>query len=155
MRNPLVEAEISRLRGAAGTRGIPKRAAAKEAIRAIRNKEIVVIPIDQNQSLAFGGFVDFFGKPACTTFGLAGLARITGAPVVPAFLVREGESERHRLEVLPPVELIDSGDRRADAMANTQRYTRIFEDMVRRFPEQWIWFHKRWRTRPPGEPQFY
>ena len=155
MRNPLVEAGIAALRGGAGTRAVPKRAAAKEAIRTIRRKGIVVIPIDQNQPAGAGVFVDFFGKAACTTFGLARLALLTGAPVYPAFLVRQGESERHRIELLPAVEWVDNGDREADIVTNTQRYTRVLESMIRRYPEQWIWFHKRWRTRPAGEPRFY
>jgi KDO2-lipid IV(A) lauroyltransferase len=115
----------------------------------------VVIPIDQNQSASLGVFVDFFGKPACTTSGLARLARRTKAPVYPAFLVRQPQPERHRIEVLPRVDWVSTGDDDADLVANTQRYTKVFEDVLRRHPEQWIWFHKRWRTRPAGEPQFY
>jgi Kdo2-lipid IVA lauroyltransferase/acyltransferase len=155
MRNPLVEDGIARLRGGAGTRALAKRAAAKEVIRTLRRKGIVVIPIDQNQSAGLGVFVDFFGKPACTTFGLARLARLTGAPVYPVFLVRQGSSDRHLIEVLPRVDWVETGDAEADIVANTQRYTTVFEGMLRQYPEQWIWFHKRWRTRPAGEAQFY
>lgn len=155
MRNPLVEAGIQALRRGAGTRALPKRAAAKEVIRTIRRGGIVAIPFDQNQSAAAGVFVDFFGVPACTTGGLARLAEITGAPVYPAFLVREGESSRHRIELLPAVPRIETGDRDADVTANTRQYSAVFEAMIRRHPEQWIWFHKRWRTRPPGEQPFY
>lgn len=155
MRNPLVDHGIAELRGGSGTVALPKRAAAKEILRTLRRKGIVVIPMDQNQSAGLGVFVDFFGKPACTTFGLARLARVSGAPVYPAFLVREGASERHVIELLPRVDWIETGDAETDIVANTQRYTTIFEEMLRRHPEQWIWFHKRWRTRPQGEPQFY
>lgn len=155
MRNPLVDEAIHALRAGAGTRALPKRAAARNVLRTIDNKGIVVIPIDQNQSGRLGVFVDFFGLPACTTTGLARLAQRSGAPVYPAFLVRQTDGERHVLELLPRVEWIDTGDRARDLVANTQRYTAIFEDMLRRHPEQWIWFHKRWRTRPPGEAQFY
>jgi KDO2-lipid IV(A) lauroyltransferase len=155
MRNPLVDTAIDAIRSGSGTRALAKRAAAKAAIRELRRPGMVVIPIDQNQSAALGVFVDFFGLPACTTFGLARLAKLTGVPVYPAFLVRQGESARHRLEVLPRVDWVETGNHQADVVANTQRYTAVFEGMVRRYPEQWIWFHKRWRTRPPGEPQFY
>lgn len=155
MRNALVDEAIDRLRGGSGTRALAKRSAAKEVIRTIRRKGIVVIPIDQNQSAGLGVFVDFFGKPACTTFGLARLAKLTKAPVYPVFLVRQGESERHLIEILPRVDWIETGDAEADIVANTQRYSSIFEEMVRRYPEQWIWFHRRWRTRPAGEAQFY
>lgn len=155
MRNPLVDAGIAALRSGSGTTPLPKRAAAKEILRTLRRKGIVVIPIDQNQSAGLGVFVDFFGKPACTTFGLARLARISGAPVYPVFLVRQGGSDRHTVEILPRVDWVDTGDDDRDIEFNTQRYTKVFEGMLRRHPEQWIWFHKRWRTRPPGEPQFY
>jgi len=154
MRNPLVGAGIARLRGPA-TRALPKRAAARGVIRTLRHKGIVVIPIDQNQSARLGVFVDFFGMKACTTFGLARLAKLTGAPVYPVFLVRQGSSDRHLVETLPPVGWIDTGDAEADVVANTQRYSDVFEGMLRQYPEQWIWFHRRWRTRPPGEAQFY
>jgi len=155
MRNPLVDRGVIRLRGGAGTRSLLKRAAAKEVIRTIRNKGIVAIPIDQNQSAGLGVFVDFFGKPACTTFGLARLAKLTRAAVYPVFLARRGDSDRHVVEVKPAIEWIDSGNLDRDIVVNTQRYSDAFEAHLRRYPEQWIWFHKRWRTRPQGEPQFY
>jgi KDO2-lipid IV(A) lauroyltransferase len=151
----LVEEAIRELRSGSGTRAFAKRAAARAVVQALRHHEIVVIPIDQNQSASLGVFVDFFGRPACTTSGLARLTRLTGAPVYPAFLVRQGDSERHRIVVLPRVDWVATGDDDGDIVANTQRYTKVFEDMLRRHPEQWIWFHKRWRTRPPGEAAFY
>ena len=155
MRNRLVDDEVLALRAVAGTRAIPKRAAAKEALRTLKRKGVVAIPSDQNQIRSFGVFVDFFGKPACTTPGVARLAMLTGAAVLPAFLVRDGESERHRIEVLPEIEMVKTGDREADIVANTQRCSNVVEEMIRRYPEQWIWFHKRWKTRPHGEPRLY
>jgi KDO2-lipid IV(A) lauroyltransferase len=155
LHNPLVDEAITTIRERAGTRSIKKKAAAKEAIRVLRQHGILVIPSDQNQTRAFGVFVDFFGTPACTTPGVARLAMLTGAPIFPVFLVRDGESARHRIEILPEVELVATGDREADIRVNTQRCVAIIEDMIRRYPEQWIWFHKRWKTRPPGEPRLY
>lgn len=155
MRNVIFDQAITRMRVAAGTRAIPKRAAAKEALRTLQQHGLLAIPADQNQIRSFGVFVDFFGVPACTTPGPARLAMLTGAPVIPVFLVREGEGTHHRIEVLPDVEMISTGDRVADIHANTERCTRVVEDMIRRYPEQWIWFHKRWKTRPPGEPKLY
>jgi len=155
MRNELVDREIAALRGGAGTQFIAKKAAAKEALRRLRAKAMVAIPIDQNQIRSYGVFVDFFGLPACTTTGPARLAMLTGAPIVPVFLVREGESERHRIVILPEVELVRTGDREADIRTNTQRCSAVFEEMVRRHPDHWIWFHKRWKTRPEGEPRIY
>jgi KDO2-lipid IV(A) lauroyltransferase len=148
MRNALVDDAIARMRAHAGTRSIPKKAAARDAIRTLRAGGILAIPSDQNQTTRYGVFVDFFGRPACTTPGVARLAALTGAPIFPVFLMRIGESGRHRFEILPEVDLISTGDRDADVITNTQRCSRIIEDMIRRCPEQWIWFHRRWKTRP-------
>jgi KDO2-lipid IV(A) lauroyltransferase len=155
LRNPLVERDVSALRRRAGTEGIAKRAAAKEALRRLKAGALLAIPFDQNQIRSFGVFVDFFGVPASTTTGPVRLAKLTGAPIIPVFLVRDGESGRHRIEVLPEVQLVWTGDREADLRVNTQRCSDVFEQMVRKHPDHWIWFHKRWRTRPPGEPRFY
>jgi KDO2-lipid IV(A) lauroyltransferase len=155
MHNPLFDEAITGIRAAAGTRSIKKKAAAKEALRALKQHQILVIPSDQNQTLSFGVFVHFFGKPACTTPGAARLAMLTGAPVFPVFLVRDGESGQHRIEILPEIEMVSSGDRDADIRVNTQRCSDAVETMIRRYPEQWIWFHKRWKTRPAGEPRLY
>lgn len=148
LRNPLVDDAVTAVRARAGTRAIPKKAAAREAIRTLRRHGIVAIPSDQNQTRRYGVFVDVFGTPASTTPGVARLAMLTGAPVYPVFIVRDGESGRHRIEIQPEVEMVSTGDREADIVANTQRCSRIVEDMIRRHPEQWIWFHKRWKTRP-------
>jgi KDO2-lipid IV(A) lauroyltransferase len=155
MRNQLVDREIIDWRARAGTSSIAKRAAAKAIMRALRNREMVAIPADQNQTRRFGVFVDFFGIPASTTPGPARSAAITGVPVFPVFLVREGETERHRIEVMPQVEMVDTGDREADVVTNTQRCTAVIEQVVRAHPDQWIWLHKRWRTRPEGDPKLY
>ena len=155
MHNPVFDRAITAIRAGAGTRAIRKKAAAKEALRTLRQHGIVVIPSDQNQTAHFGVFVDFFGKPACTTPGAARLAMLTGAPIFPVFLVREGESDRHRFEILPEVQLVSTGNRESDILENTRRCSRIVEEMIRRYPEQWIWFHKRWKTQPSGEPRLY
>ncbi len=155
MNNALVDRAITDLRARAGTVSLAKKSAAKAALRALHRKQIVAIPADQNQTRRYGVFVDFFGLPASTTPGPSRLALLSGAPVVPAFLIRDGASERHRIVVLPPIELVRTGDREADAIENTQRCTAVIEMMLRRHPEQWIWFHKRWKTRPLGEPPLY
>lgn len=155
MNNALVDRAITDMRERAGTISLPKKSAAKAALRALRKHQIVAIPADQNQTRRYGVFADLFGLPASTTPGPARLAMLSGAPVVPVFLVREGTGERHRIVVLPDVELVRSGDRDADVIENTRRCNAVFEQMLRRYPEQWIWFHKRWKTRPPGEPRIY
>jgi KDO2-lipid IV(A) lauroyltransferase len=155
LRNPLVDRTVTAWRARAGTTSLAKKSAAKAALRALRAHRIVAIPADQNQTRRYGVFVDLFGVAASTTPGPARLAMLSGAPVVPVFLLREGESDRHRIIILPEVELVRSGDREADVITNTQRCTAVTEDILRRYPEQWIWFHKRWKTRPPGEPRIY
>lgn len=155
LQNPLVDRFINDLRARAGTRHVRKKAAARDALRALRAGQLVVIPSDQNQTRRFGVFVDLFGVPASTTPGAARLAMHAGVSIVPAFLVRDGETDCHRLVVLPPIEPSRTADRDADILATTQRCSKVIEDMLRRHPEQWIWFHKRWRTRPEGEPRIY
>jgi KDO2-lipid IV(A) lauroyltransferase len=155
MHNSLVDHAIDAVRSRAGTRAIAKKAAAREALRTLRRHGILVVPTDQNQTRTAGVFVNFFGVPACTNPGAVRLALLTRAPVFPVFLVRDGESERHRIEVLPEVEIMTTGDREGDVVLNTQRCSAVIEDMIRRYPEQWIWLHKRWKTRPLGEPALY
>jgi len=155
MRNPLVEELIRDLRAGAGTVSLAKSTAARQALRLLRQRQIVAIPADQNQVARTGVFADFFGLPACTTPGPVRLAMRTGALVQPVFLVRAGSSERHRIVVLPEVEMVDSGDPQRDVITNTERCNRALEEILRIYPEQWIWFHKRWKTRPPGEPKLY
>jgi KDO2-lipid IV(A) lauroyltransferase len=155
MRNPLVDRAITELRARAGTVSLPKKTAAKAALRALHAQHIVAIPADQNQTRRYGVFVDFFGRSAATTPGPSRLAMLSGAPVVPVFLLRDGESDTHRIVVLPEVEMVRTGNREADVVTNTQRCTAVLEDMLRRYPDQWIWFHKRWKTRPLGESRIY
>ena len=155
MRNPLVDGAIIALRAHVGTVSLAKKSAAKAALRALHAHQIVAIPADQNQTRRYGVFVDFFGVPAATTPGPARLAMLSRSPILPVFLVRDGESARHRIVVLPEIELVRTTDREADIVVNTQRCTATVEEMLRRYPDQWIWFHRRWNTRPLGEPRLY
>jgi Kdo2-lipid IVA lauroyltransferase/acyltransferase len=152
--NPLVDRWLNALRERAGTRLIRKKHASAGILRALRSHEILVLPFDQNSTRGLGVFVDFFGLAASTNSGIARLALRTGVPVVPAFVVREGRST-HRVHVLPDIQVERSGDSETDVRMNTQRLSDIFEAMVRRHPEQWLWMHKRWKTRPLGEPKLY
>ncbi len=155
IRNPLIDDVITGLRARAGTVSLAKKSAAKAALRALREHRMIAIPADQNQTRRYGVFVDLFGIPACTTPGPARLSMLSGAPIYPVFLVREGESDRHRLIVLPEIEVAATGDRDADIVTTTQRCSSAIEDVLRRYPDQWIWFHKRWNTRRIGEPRIY
>jgi KDO2-lipid IV(A) lauroyltransferase len=153
--NPLVDRWLAGLRRRAGTRMIRKSAGAGGVLHALHEHGLLVLPIDQNSTRGLGVFVDFFGVPASTNSGMARIALRTDAPIVPAFIVREGRSARHRVHVLPILQVERTGDPAEDVRRNTQRFTSVFEEMVRRHPEQWLWMHKRWKTRPAGEPRLY
>jgi Kdo2-lipid IVA lauroyltransferase/acyltransferase len=153
--NPLVDRWLHDLRARAGTRMIRKSGAASSVVRALHEHGLLVLPIDQNSTRGLGVFVDFFGLPASTNSGMARIALRADAPIVPAFIVRQGRSARHRVYVLPVLQVERTGDAAADVVLNTQRFTAVFEEMVRRHPEQWLWMHKRWKTRPTGEPRLY
>ena len=100
-------------------------------------------------------FVDYFGMKAATSDGLARVAMATGAPVLPAFILREGAGPRHVVKILPAIEVVRGRDRDESIRENTQRFTAAIEAVVREHPTQWNWIHRRWKTRPPGEPRFY
>src|SRR5208282_4657527 len=117
--------------------------------------EVVCMLIDTNMTPPQGIFVDFFGIPACTASGLARIALRTDAAVVPTFTIWDAALGKYRLRFDPAVELVRTGDLEADITANTQKFTSIIEDYVRKYPEQWLWVHRRWKTRPPGEKGLY
>jgi KDO2-lipid IV(A) lauroyltransferase len=153
--NPLVDRWLNTVRARAGTRLVRKRHAAGGVLRALHDHELLVLPFDQNSTRGLGVFVDFFGRAASTNSGIARLALRTGAPVVPVFIVRDGSRARHRVHVLPIMYAQRSGDFESDVRRATQEFSDVFESMVRRHPEQWLWVHKRWKTRPVGEAKLY
>ena len=121
----------------------------------MRQGESVGILMDTNMTPPQGVFVDFFGTPACTASGLARVALKTGAAVVPGFLVWEESERRYVLHFGERIALPNSGDPEADILELTQRCTREIEAWVRRYPDQWLWIHRRWKTRPAGDPALY
>jgi KDO2-lipid IV(A) lauroyltransferase len=155
MRNRYTDRWLADLRRRAGTRTIEKSRAAGAVLRALHERGLLVLPIDQNSTRGLGVFVDFFGVPANTNAGLARIALRTDAPIVPAFIVRQGRAARHRVHVLPIMQAERTGNAAEDVRHNTQRFTAVFEEMVRRYPEQWLWMHRRWKTRPPGAARLY
>jgi KDO2-lipid IV(A) lauroyltransferase len=116
-------------------------------IRLLKNGATINILIDQNVAWYEGVFVDFFGRKACTTPGLALLALHTKAPVLPVFTRRLPDG-RYLLEIGKKVEIVSSGNRDADVLINTQNFTKIIEDKIRKYPAQWFWVHQRWKTKP-------
>jgi KDO2-lipid IV(A) lauroyltransferase len=153
--NPLIDRWLNEVRGRAGTKLVRKARAAAGVLRAMKHGDLLVLPFDQNSTRGLAVFVPFFGLAASTNSGIARIALRSGAPVVPAFIVREGNTGKHVVHVLPIMEAEHSGDFERDVVYNTERFSRVFEDMVRRYPEQWLWVHRRWKTRPPGEARFY
>ncbi len=155
IKNPFVDRFVERMRSGGGTRLFRKQEAARAVLRALADRALVVLPLDQNQSRRAGIFVDFFGVPASTSAGLARIALRTGAPIYPAFLVRDGTSPHHRIVFLPRVSIASMADRDSATRELTQRCTAILESMIRKHPDHWLWTHKRWRTRPLGESELY
>ena len=139
------------LRQKAGLKTLPSHNAYRACVRALRRNELVGFMLDQNRPSGQGVFVDFFGKPASTTPGLAMMSAQTGAPVVPVFMRRRPDG-RHVLEALPVIE--PPPDRKEETLrACTAAYTKIIEDEIRRDPAQWMWLHKRWKSRPADEAE--
>jgi KDO2-lipid IV(A) lauroyltransferase len=153
--NSKVDALINNYRCLSGNRPIKKNRSARAILRVLHEGGTVGVLSDHNTSLEEGVFVDFFGIPASTTSGLARLALRTDAAVVPGFLSWDYDQRKYRLRFAPTVELARTGDEEADVRENTQRFTRVIEDYVRAHPDQWLWVHKRWKTRPPGERPIY
>ncbi|MBO0797531.1 MAG: lysophospholipid acyltransferase family protein, partial [Blastocatellia bacterium] len=153
--NPLVERLADSYRARSGNRSIDKKRSAREVIRTLKAGGVVGILADLNTTREEGVFCDFFGVQACTTAGIAMLALRTGAIVLPGYLVWDEQAGMHRLHFEKPVATIETGNHREDVIANTARYAKTLEAIIRRYPDQWLWIHRRWRTRPEGEPEIY
>ncbi len=138
-----------------GNRMLDKDASPRAMLAAMKAGEVVGILMDTNMTPPQGVFVDFFGIPACTASGLARIALRTDAAVVPGFTIWDPVLRKYRLRFDPAVELVRTGDDDADAVTNTARFTKIIEDYARRYPDQWLWVHRRWKTRPAGEKPLY
>jgi len=147
--NPAIDRLVEQQRQLSGNHLISKRDAARAVLRALQQGEAVGVLIDQNTSLDEGVFVDFFGTRACANTGFAKIAARTGAAVIPGFAVWLEEERRYVLRFYPRIEM--SGD----AAEDTRRLHGFLEQVIRTNPGQWLWIHRRWKTRPPGEPSLY
>jgi Kdo2-lipid IVA lauroyltransferase/acyltransferase len=148
--NRVLDNYVNRIRCLHGNRVNHKDDFARGLLTAMRRGETVGILMDTNMTPPQGVFVDFFGKAACTGSGLARVALKTGAAVLPGFLLWEEAEGRYVLHFGEEIEVAVSGDVEADVLALTQRCTKGIEDWVRRYPGQWLWIHRRWKTRPDG-----
>jgi KDO2-lipid IV(A) lauroyltransferase len=147
--NPLIDRVVERYRTLSGNRLIQKKDFARALLQALRDNQAVGILVDQNATPENGAFSDFFGIPACASMGPAKIAARSGAAVIPGFAVW---SERERLYVLrfyPPVPMT------GDAARDTASIQNQLESVIREYPDQWLWIHRRWKTRPAGEPPLY
>ena len=122
---------------------------------AMRKGEAVGILMDTNMTPPQGVFARFFGIEACTASGLAHVALKTGAAVLPGFLVWEPEQHSYVLHFGPELHFVKTGRLKEDVLAATQQCNDVLESWIRRYPDQWLWIHRRWKTRPPGEPGLY
>ena len=153
--NSKVENLIEKYRGLSGNTPIDKRHASRDILKALRNNETIGILVDQNTTRDEGIFADFFGIPAATTPAIATLAMRTGAAVIPGFLIWDAGKRKHLLSFDPAVDLISTGDPTKDILENTRAFNVILENMIRRYPDHWLWIHRRWKTRPEGEASLY
>ena len=155
MDNPYLDRMIEHYRTMHGNKTVAKDDFVRGLLAAMKAGETVGILMDTNMTPPQGVFVDFFGIKACTASGLARIALRTDAAVLPGFTIWDEALGKYRLRFDPAVELIRTGDLEADIVANTQKFTKVIEDYVRKYPDQWLWVHRRWKTRPEGEPPLY
>jgi Kdo2-lipid IVA lauroyltransferase/acyltransferase len=153
--NRRLDAHVNGIRCLHGNFVISKDDFGRGLLKAIHAGDTVGILMDTNMTPPQGEFVPFFGVDACTGTGLAHIARQTGAAVLPGFMLWEPAESRYVLRFGPEVEMPRSEDRAADILEGTRRSTAVIESWIRRYPDQWLWIHRRWKTRPPGEPGLY
>jgi KDO2-lipid IV(A) lauroyltransferase len=147
--DPRLDRILVETRDQAGYTNIARGKGTREIIRTLKKGEAVGMLIDQDTK-ADGVFVNFFGRPAHTPTGPAVLARRLDLPIIPIFCFLQ-EDLTYRIECLPPLALVKSDDEAYDIRINTQKCSDAYESMIRRFPEQWVWMHKRWKTQPKPE----
>ena len=158
--NPYINALVNRYRTMHGNQTVSKDDFIRGLLSAMRAGQAVGILMDTNMTPPQGVFVNFFGIPAYTASGLARIALRTDAAVVPGFTTWDDKQRKYVLRFDPALELIRTGNGRtendqADIVANTAMFTSVIEDYIRRYPDQWLWLHRRWKTRPEGEPPLY
>jgi KDO2-lipid IV(A) lauroyltransferase len=153
--NELIEGLIDKVRQRFGNRTLDKNAVSREALRQLKEGGMLGMLPDVNVLARDGVFVDFFGTPASTTSMLAKLSLRTGAPVIPVYAPWDEQRQQYRLEIEPPLVFERTGDETQDVHNLTAALMASVENVVRRYPEQWLWIHRRWKTRPPGEPGLY
>ena len=153
--NPYIDRLVQSYRTMHGNKTVSKDDFIRGLLAAMRAGEVVGILMDTNMTPPQGVFVNFFGVPAYTASGLARIALRTDAAVVPTFTTWQKDIGKYTLRFDPALELIRTGDNEADIVANTALFTSVIESFIRRYPDQWLWLHRRWKTRPEGEKAIY
>jgi Kdo2-lipid IVA lauroyltransferase/acyltransferase len=147
--NPLIDRLVERRRALSGNEVLLKTDSARSILKALRDNRAVGILIDQNASEDNGVFVDFFGEKACASAGFARLAAHSGAAVIPGFALWSEAQSRYVLRFLPEVAVT------GDVGQDTQALQSVLEAVIREHPDQWLWIHRRWKTRPAGAAPLY
>lgn len=153
--NPKIEDLVDRVRTRFGNLTIDKLSAARSMLKLLRDKGVLGLLPDLNALDAEAIFVDFFGVPAATNFIMAKLALRTNSPIIPIFAPWSEEKRKYLLIIGPPVSIQYTGDEEHDVRQLTTTLSQLIENTIRRYPGQWLWIHKRWKTRPKGEPAIY
>jgi Kdo2-lipid IVA lauroyltransferase/acyltransferase len=153
--NRKLDAYVNNIRCMHGNFVLSKDDFGRGLLTAMHEGKTVGILMDTNMTPPQGEFVKFFGIDACTGTGLAHIARKTGAAVLPGFMSWEATEKKYVLRFGPEVEIPCTEDTAADILEGTQRCTTVIESWIRRYPDQWLWIHRRWKTRPAGEPGLY
>ena len=146
LRSKRLDAIVSSYREKVGWQGIDRDRSIREVLRCLKRNELIAILADVDTRTQ-GIFVDFFGRPAYTPYSPVAFALKTGAAILPTFIIRQPD-DSHRAIVEAPLLLQQGGEKEQDLLVNTQRFTKIIESYIRRYPEQWIWMHERWKTKP-------
>jgi KDO2-lipid IV(A) lauroyltransferase len=153
--NPKIEDLVDRVRTRFGNLTIDKLSAARSMLKLLRDKGVLGLLPDLNALDAEAIFVNFFGVPAATNFIMAKLALRTNSPIIPIFAPWSEEKRKYLLIIGPPVCFQRTGDEEHDVRQLTTTLSELIENTIRRYPGQWLWIHKRWKTRPKGEPAIY
>ena len=153
--NPKIELMIDEVRTRFGNQTIDKLSAARSMLKMLRSKGVLGLLPDLNALDAEAIFVDFFGVPAATNFIMAKLALRTNSPIIPIFAPWSEEKQKYLLDIGTPISIEPTGDEDRDVRELTAKLSKHIEEVIRRYPGQWLWIHKRWKTRPKGEPSIY
>jgi KDO2-lipid IV(A) lauroyltransferase len=153
--NPKIEQLVDRTRIRFGNETIDKLSAARSMLKLLRSNGVLGLLPDLNTLDSEAIFVDFFGVPAATNFIMAKLALRTKSPIIPVFAPWSEEKGKYLMIVGPPVSFEPTGNEDEDVRGLTNKLSQVIESRIREYPGQWLWIHKRWKTRPKGEPAIY